>query len=638
MSDRKTRPAVTFHDVLLTLGAFLASVLVASTASAHYFYYSLYSSNTHDAPLLVSTLRTLAGNHVDIDVIATTPAREWIIVAGADIYHSQGFPSAPLNKIQQFIGLGRNIDAVAFTPDGDWMVVAENLFWHSGSIANGTSLYDKVREWIISGHRVTDLVFDADNQGWSVVAGGLAWTWAMPEDFLGAVLERHPGKRRIGQMAMGFDRDWAVVADQWLASDRLDDTLLNRLRRFQRAGIRNDRLLVGRDGDYVLYSHGHVEPDLTDPMERVEYALGADGKNIWQRMWEDSIPGVSIAVVDDNRVAWARGYGTLEAGTQRWVRSSSPFDAASCSKFLGAMAAMTAVEEYPLLDLDADIADYMYQGTDLASWASTVDLPEGVTLKRLLSHSASLEPHSTTAFSLSSVIPGTFELLMGAWWCRSTNDCDRESSRRVRPDGTTPGTAYNYSGGGFLAAEAVIEAYAGDSFDQRLRDYVFTPIGMENALLANPLSAAERARAATPHNSDGTTRGHLSYPWTAGGGVFATPSDIAKATVVLLNQGVAGNGQRILSESGVLTTLTDHAPGSDRYGLGVGLSNTLVGEAGGSFRHSGYHPGARAYFEGGPARDQAFVIMANGDQAQGLVAEIKDALRCAYGWSSPSSC
>ncbi len=102
------------------------------------------------------------------------------------------------------------------------------------------------------------------------------------------------------------------------------------------------------------------------------------------RMATLKVAGVSVAVVDDGKVAWARGYGHTGEGTP--VSPDTLFQAASLSKPVAAMVALRLVE-LGTLSLDEDV------NLKLRSWkvpASAAADGVPVTLRRLLSHTAGL--------------------------------------------------------------------------------------------------------------------------------------------------------------------------------------------------------------------------------------------------------
>jgi hypothetical protein len=57
------------------------------------------------------------------------------------------------------------------------------------------------------------------------------------------------------------------------------------------------------------------------------------------------VPGVSLAVINDRTIHFARGYGLAEAGSNRPVRVDTPFQAASISKSVTAMATVRLAQE-----------------------------------------------------------------------------------------------------------------------------------------------------------------------------------------------------------------------------------------------------------------------------------------------------
>ena len=73
-----------------------------------------------------------------------------------------------------------------------------------------------------------------------------------------------------------------------------------------------------------------------------------------ERMQYYNVPGVSIAVISDYQVEWAKGYGVLAAGSNEPVAPETLFQTASIGKPVVAAAALRLIEQ-GLLDLDADV-------------------------------------------------------------------------------------------------------------------------------------------------------------------------------------------------------------------------------------------------------------------------------------------
>jgi len=100
------------------------------------------------------------------------------------------------------------------------------------------------------------------------------------------------------------------------------------------------------------------------------------------------VPGVSVAVLDNGAIAWTRGYGVREVGTEKSVTTNTLFQVASISKPVAAVVALRLVEQGAL---DEDV------NRKLRSWK----LPENeftadkkVSLRWLLSHRAGLTDYA----------------------------------------------------------------------------------------------------------------------------------------------------------------------------------------------------------------------------------------------------
>ena len=78
-----------------------------------------------------------------------------------------------------------------------------------------------------------------------------------------------------------------------------------------------------------------------------------------ERMAFYHVPGFSIAFVDQGEVAWAKGYGVMDAGGDESVTDETIFQAASISKPVIAMTLLHLVEA-GMLDLDVDVNEVLH--------------------------------------------------------------------------------------------------------------------------------------------------------------------------------------------------------------------------------------------------------------------------------------
>lgn len=640
---------------LLGLAAPLLVLGAAGDAAAN--HYALQTSNFLDRPHLQNTLASHAGSGKTIQEMASTPAGDWIVVAGSQIDSSPGFNAACRAKVQEYVNKGLEIDVIAFAPNGAWMVIAEHLAWHSAGLSYVATLEAKILERINAGKRITDLAFDADGSGWTLISGDWAHSVSIPSDLYAAVVERHESKRAIQQVEIASDGRWVLLADDWYASDGLNSTAVAWLKSFQRNQFGMDRMMLGLGGNFVLYENAAFVPDMTDPMQAIEYGLA---KNIWKEMNDRKIAGVSIAVIDGGDIKWARTYGEAEAGTQRFLRADTPMDTASVSKPLAAMTMMSLVED-GVMGLDTNVQAAAIQSyykfgfpywNPLLVWIlygpsfqNGLQLPaQQITLRRLLSHSASLEPWGSTEYLPGDKLPSTMQILFGHDSNGNSESFGGGNMVWYNPfilgagAPTPPGTVWRYSGGGFMAAQAMAESLTLQDFTSMAQSRILGPIGMSDSTYVQPLTGSYAARAAVPHDASGVAvaaNQRPIYPWESAGGLYSTPTDLAKATLVLMNQGLGANGQTVLEPASVAAMLSKQAAGTTKYGLGLSLSANSVTAANQEwFTHNGGHTYATARMAGNPGKQSGVAILISSGHA--AASDLRDDIfarfQQVYGW------
>ncbi|MEP6690346.1 MAG: serine hydrolase domain-containing protein [Gemmatimonadaceae bacterium] len=334
--------------------------------------------------------------------------------------------------------------------------------------------------------------------------------------------------------------------------------------------------------------------------------------SVQQRMAHYHVPGVSIAVINDGRIEWARGYGVREFGGTTAVDTSTLFQAGSISKPVAATAALRLVNQKQL-DLDADI------NSALRSWkvpsnAFTTQKPP--TLRAILSHSAGFTVHGFPGYDADAQVPTVVQVLDGV---------APANTAPVRVD-VMPGTIWRYSGGGITIAQLAMTDVTGRAFPELMRELVLAPIGMTHSTYENPLPAAYARSAATGHERlDTPVHGkYHTYPEMAAAGLWTTPSDLARWAIEI-QRASAGQSARVLSQAMTKQMLTRQF-GS--WGLGVALSGSGHFAA---FGHGGRDEGFVAQITATIDGGRGYVIMTNG-VSSALLGEIDRSIRDAYGW------
>lgn len=320
-------------------------------------------------------------------------------------------------------------------------------------------------------------------------------------------------------------------------------------------------------------------------------------------------PAVSVAVVDGGRLRWARAWGVSEVGHPDRVTTDTRFQAASISKPLAALTALTQVEA-GRLSLDEDI-EARLRGWRLPPGAQSPAHP--VTLRRLLAHTAGLGVPGFAGYRPGEALPTLPQILDGR--APANNPPVRVAAE--------PGRDFRYSGGGYVLVQQVLEDVTGEPFADLSAKAVFAPVGMHHSAWGG-LDLASRQDAAVGHHRGLPIEGRRArHPELAAGGLWTTPSDLARLTVAL-QQVLAGQSGGLLAPAALEQALTGER---GAIGLGFMIDGTperpLWGHDG---RTAGFE--ARWRFD----RSRAVVVMVNANGTLPLADEIVRAVAVAEGW------
>jgi CubicO group peptidase (beta-lactamase class C family) len=177
-------------------------------------------------------------------------------------------------------------------------------------------------------------------------------------------------------------------------------------------------------------------------------AIASLTRDIPTLMQQADIPGLSIALVENRRIAWLRSFGTVDPTTNAPVTDQTRFSAASLSKPVFAYAVLQLVDQGKL-DLDTPLTHYWPKDHPYPIDPPTDPRLEQITARIVLSH--------------------------------------RTGFPNWRPDGKplqiriTPGTRFSYSGEGYVYLQRTIERIEGKPLNQIMQELVFTPLGMADS-------------------------------------------------------------------------------------------------------------------------------------------------------------
>lgn len=353
----------------------------------------------------------------------------------------------------------------------------------------------------------------------------------------------------------------------------------------------------------------HVETGLCSPVV-------IEGDSTWtiaERMKHYGVPGMSIAIIDDFRIAWTKSYGVMDSIGSRPVTDSTLFQAASISKPVFTMAVLKLAEQGAVkLDEDAN--------AQLRSWKipeNEFTATEKVTLKRLLGHVAGTTVHGFEGYVPGEPLPTLIQVLNG----------EAPSNSPPIVVDQVPGRSWRYSGGGYCVAAQVVLDAKGGTIPQRMDELVLKPLGMTRSTYQQPLPEAWTHNAASgylPDRSPVKGKWHV-YPELSPDGLWTTATDLARFMIDLQKSVVSDSG-KVLSRASAMQMVEPFVVPF----AGVGL--TIEDKRGERyFDHGGWNEGFCGWVVGHVKNGKGAVVLINANQPD-FMGEVMRSIARAYDW------
>ncbi|GEP94112.1 serine hydrolase domain-containing protein [Chitinophaga cymbidii] len=337
-----------------------------------------------------------------------------------------------------------------------------------------------------------------------------------------------------------------------------------------------------------------------------------EGQPRWtleERLRHYKVPGISIAVIRDYKIEWARGYGWADVEEKRRVTPQTLFQAASISKSLNGVAILKLVERQQL-KLDEDINTY------LKTWHPSADSGK-ITLNHLLSHTAGLTIHGFPGYEVTDTLPTVEQILRGE---------KPANTKEVKP-AFTSGKRMQYSGGGTTISQLILTGVTGEKYDVFLQREVLDPLGMTGSFFTQPAPQSKKNLLATGHHRNGEPvkgKYHV-YPEMAAAGLWTTPTDLAKY-IIETQLSYAGQSSKVLSPAMTKTRLTPYINPSSALGVFIRKEKEHT-----YFSHNGGNEGFTSTYLGSLDGGNGYVIMVNSDNFD-VANEVVRSIGLTYGW------
>lgn len=351
------------------------------------------------------------------------------------------------------------------------------------------------------------------------------------------------------------------------------------------------------------------------------------GWNILDRMKYYKVPGVSIAVIKDYKIDWAKGYGLADTTKNIKVTTKTMFSAGSISKFVMAVTALKMVENRQI-ELEKPINNYL-TSWKIAENDFTKKTP--ITLRMLLSHSAGTSQSSYFGFTPTQALPSIVEILSGA----------KISETRAVVVNSEPNVAFQYSGGGSIIAQLALMDISKKSFSDLTQELIFDKLGMTDSTFEQPIPIKFTEQSSWAYSSASWFKGMpYVYPQQAAAGLYTTPTDLAKFFIDI-QKSYLGKG-KILKQpttKQMLSAQQNVSDGSYKEQIGIGpflIQRTDNNDPNGVyFEFTGVNAGFLAYGIASVTNGNGAIIMLNsGDDVNGLGKEIRRAIAKTYDWTN----
>ena len=282
------------------------------------------------------------------------------------------------------------------------------------------------------------------------------------------------------------------------------------------------------------------------PCQAIDYTdtITATTSYITNRMAQEHIPGLAIALVESQKVVWAAGFGYADLEQTLPVTPQTVYRIGSVSKTFPAVA-LLQLEEQGLLSMDTALTNVL-PGFSMKPRDFGIPVTNELVVRHLVNYHSGLPGDILNAgFSANIPFDGYQDWLMAYL----------PSAYPHYP----PDLINNYCNVGFILAERVVELLNtnGFTYAQYCRERIFDPLGMDSSSLLKDRAAISNNLANVYFSAGGQ---HIPLPeqfinMRGTGGIYSTVEDLARYLMMFLADGMSPSG-RVL-ESGSIAKMLE---------------------------------------------------------------------------------
>ena len=332
--------------------------------------------------------------------------------------------------------------------------------------------------------------------------------------------------------------------------------------------------------------------------------------SIKERLEEHEVAGISLGIIENNRLEFAKGYG-FAVKDSVVPDNQTVFQVGSISKPIVSLVAMILAERGEIR-LDSLATSYL---KDWRFPKNDYNANQTITLRHLLNHTAGINMFNSKGMSPYKEMVSLKSIFDG-----------EEYGKGVAID-TTAGARYVYSNYGYGILQKVLEDHTKKSLEQLAQELVFRPLGMRRSSFEKIVPKAELSGYAFAYDDEGERYPeYWNQPLIPGsGGLRSTVQDLS---ILLLAIQRAINGKQV---GNISTRIAKTIISKKGYHLGFEIEGE---EKMLSVTHTGRVKGFFAYMRIYPRTGNGIILLCNSDNGSEIFKDILRGTSDYFGWNS----
>jgi CubicO group peptidase (beta-lactamase class C family) len=267
-----------------------------------------------------------------------------------------------------------------------------------------------------------------------------------------------------------------------------------------------------------------------------DYSFLTDSLNIDKQLEKHKLAGFSLVVFENYEIVYSHQFGVKSINSQAKIDQNTAFSTASISKPITALLCFI-LEEKGLINLDDPIDNSLKRWHLPKSKFTENNSP---TWRQFLNHTAGTTQGGFADYYEGDTIPTIKQSLLG-----QIPRYDKEIEFLF-----TPGTDWEYSGGGYVIIQMALEDTFNKSIAELANEYIFSPLGLKNTTMIQPNEKGFPTNVALVHdeNEKVIRTGLPITPQVGASGMWSTATDLAKLSIEIQNA-LRNKNNKVISHS-----------------------------------------------------------------------------------------